>query len=345
VTAVRAAAPEADDRLGWVYRLRHPREAWQLWRGDARTAREALVKPEHKLLTGENVRFRFVQMTYWGIAAGFVGACAIAGVYFGLFEVYWHMPFGWFGVHGGGSLKTWWDGLFSGPVWPAFRHAAFRDIPEPVFALLAVQTLLAKDKYKPVSTRRVIVSPVVIVFATFALGALSVWLVDFALPDLWHWAVSAQGHPHWKLEHSAWLGRWSAGVILPAFIIKRVVQAYWAPVGATLQGGLLDRSIDRKQSIVSDCGVSPATAVEFDLKGWHIIPWVIRLPLTPPVMRERFSKLWRSNTEVSVRNAHGRAVAFVCAVVFVLVVIGFIGHYLVGSAGIAVPYFSAVPPR
>lgn len=305
--------------------------------------RQALAKPEHKLLTGENVRFRFVQMTVWGIAAGFVGACVIAGVYFGLFEVSWHMPFGWFGVHGSFTLKSWWDGLFGGtPVWAAFRHAAFRDIPEPVFALLAVQTLLAKDKgIPPVSTRKIIVAPVVIVFATFAMGALSVWLVDFALPALWHWAVSAQGHPDWKLEHSAWLGRWSVGVLLPAFIIKRIVQTYWAPIGATLQGFMLDISIDRKQSIANDCGVSPMKAVEFDQKGWHLIPWMVRLPLTPPVFRERFAKMWRANDDISVHNAHSRVIAVIIMVAFVLFVIGFIGHYLIGSAGIHVPYFSS----
>lgn len=341
MTAVETL-PEADG--GLLYKLRHPREAWRSWRAEARTAREALVRPEHKLITGENVRFRFAQMTVWGIAAGFVGACAIAGIYFGGLQVYWHMPLGLFGVHGGFTAKGWWDNLFPGSVWPAFRHAAFRDIPEPVFALMAVQTLLAKpprDDARPVSTGRIIISPVVIVFATFALGALSVWLVDFALPDVWHWAVSAQGHPDWKLEHSAWMGRWSLGVLIPGFIINRIMRVYWAPVGATLQGYLLDRTIDRKQAIVRDCGVAPMTAVEFDRKGWHIIPWIIRLPLTPPVMRERFAKQWRSNTSVSVRNAYGRVIACLCLVVFLLVAVGFIGHYLIGSAGIAVPYFSA----
>jgi hypothetical protein len=339
MTALQVPQQAPED--GLLYKLRHPGQAWRAWREEAKEARQALIRPEHKLLTGEDVRFRFGQMTIWGIAAGFVGACAIAGVYFALFETYWHMPFGLFGVHGGGSLKGWWDNLFSGPVWPAFRHAAFRDIPEPVFALMAVQTLLARDKYEPVSTRRIIVSPVVIVFATFALGALSVWLVDFAFPDLWHWAVTAQGHPSWRLDHTAWLGRWSLGVLIPGLIINRILRLYWAPVGATLQGYLLDRTIDRKQGIVRDCGVEPMTAVEFDRKGWHIIPWIIRLPLTPPVMRERFAKLWRSNAKISVHNAHGRVTGFIIAVVFVLVVIGFIGHYLIGSAGIHVPYFSA----
>lgn len=325
-----------------AYKLRHPREAFQSWRAEAHATRQALGKSEHRLLTGENVRGRFIQMTYWGIAAGFVGACIIAGIYFDLLQVPWHMPFGWFGVHGSGSLKSWWDGLFGGsPVWAAFRHAAFRDIPEPVFALMAVQTLLAKPyKGPPVSTRRIIVSPVVIILATFALGALSVWLVNFALPDLWHWAVSAQGHPDWKLEHSAWLGRWSVGVLLPGFIINRIMRAYWAPVGATFQEFLNDVAIDRKQAIAQDCGVTPEQAVEFDRKGWHIIPLFIRLPLTPPVFRERFADMWRTNTEVSVRGTHNRVIAAVVLVAFVLFVTGFIGHYLIGSAHLAVPYFA-----
>lgn len=338
MTAIGTQAPE---RASW---LRNPREAWRLWREEARSTRQALARPEHKLLTGQNVRFRFAQMTVWGIAAGFVGACVIAGIYFGLFEVYWHMPDGWFGVHGGGTLKGWWDGLFPGSVWPAFRHAAFRDIPEPVFALMAVQTLLAKPPKagtQSASTRRIIISPPVIVLATFALGALSVWLVDFAFPDVWHWFAVWRHHPHWKLEHSAWLGRWSLGVLVPGFVINRIMRAYWAPVGATLQGFLLDISIDRKQAIANACGVAPMTAVEYDLKGWHIIPFFVRLPLSPPVIRERFAAQWRENREVSVHNLHGRVIAVLVAVAFILFVIGFIGHYLIGSAGIAVPYFSA----
>jgi hypothetical protein len=230
-------------------------------------------------------------------------------------------------------------------VWPAFRHAAFRDIPEPALALMAVQTLLAPDKYEPVSTRRIIVSPLVVIFATFALGALSVWLVDFAFPDLWHWAVSAQGHPGDKLEHSAWMGRWSLGVIIPGFVISRLLRLYWAPVGATLQGFILDSIIDRKQVIVRKCdGLTPAKAVEYDRNGWHIIPWAIRLPLTPPVFRERFAKLWFANAVVSVRNARGRLIAVIVFGALALFVIGFIGHYLIGSAHVAVPYFSATAP-
>lgn len=342
-------APSAPaQRPGWLYRLRHPREGWQLWREEVRETRQALSKSEHRLLNGEKVKGRFVQMTYWGIALGFLVACIPAGFYFGFFEVYWHMPFAWFGVHGGGSLKPWWDGLFGGsPTWALYRHATFRDIPEPVFAFLAVGTFLAKppkEGFKPAGTRQILIAPLVVVLMVFALGALSVWLVNFAGPVAWHAWVSAQGHPDWKLEHSAWLGRWSVGVLLPGYLIKRAVQAYWAPVGATLQGFLVDAAVDRKQSIANACGVSPETAVEFDSTGWHIIPFFIRLPLVPPVIRERFAHMWRENDAVSVRNLHGRVIAVILFWALVLLAIGFIGHYLIGSLHLYVPYFSHPAP-
>lgn len=300
----------------------------------------ALGKSEALLLTGGRVRLRFAQSALWSAVAGFLGASFIAGLYFGLFQVNWY-------VHLGGVrfelfyLKHGWDNLFPYDWWALYRHAAFRDIPEPAFAAMAVKTLLASRRWWSVrvSNLRVVTSPFVVIGLTLALGVLGVWLIDFALPAAWAGVASAVGHPGFKVS-ARFLGTLSVPQLALGFIIGQVVHRYWAPVGATLQGASLDRVVDRRQAIAARADVTPERAVEIDNAGWHITPAWVRLPLSPPVIRERFAEMWRGNASVEVRQGHGKVIALATALAVLVTLLGLAGHYYVGSLGHSIPYIA-----
>jgi hypothetical protein len=268
------------------------------------------------LVSGRRIRLRRVQMLAWSVIAGFIGAGFVAGLYFGILEVSWHV---WIGpVHFRiFYLKPWWDSLIRSGNWPLYRHVAFRDIPEPAFAVMAVRTLLAKPKYwdKPVGTVRLITAPVILIALTFALGVAGVWLLDFGGPDAWHRLFGGQ-----RVD-VAFLGKLSVGQLLLGFAIGQVLHRFWAPVGATLQGYQIQRAVAAAR------------------KRGRVPLWV-RLPLAPPVIRERFSKVWRDGSRYrKVPGAHRRVLAAMSLFFVLLTILGFIGHYWVGN-GHSIPYLA-----
>jgi hypothetical protein len=304
---------------------------------DVRQDFRALGKPEAPLLTGGEVHGRLVQSAYWSAGAALMGAGLVAGCYDGFLQVNWFIHIGSFYVHLF-YLKNWWDNLFPYNWWPLYRHAAFRDIAEPAVATMAVKTLLAGRKWwgVRVSNLRLLTSPLVVVFLTLALGVLGVWLTDFAFPAAWGAVASAVGHPGFKVS-AHFLGTLSASQIILGILIGQVVHRYWAPVGATLQGATLDREVDRKQEIVTRTGIDMKRAIQIDNAGWHITPAWVRLPLSPPVIRERFAEMWRGNAEVKIRKGHGRLIALATVFLVLVTLLGLVGHYWAG-AGHSVPY-------
>jgi hypothetical protein len=313
-------------------------------RGTARDTAEgvrddfkSLGKSEGVLLSGGRVRLRFAQSTLWSVVAGFLGAGFIAGLYDGLFEINWY-------VHAGTLhfevfyLKNWWDHLVRYGWWALYRHGAFRDIPEPAFATMAVKTLLAKRKWWSVRvpTWRVVSAPFAVVGLTLALGVLGVWLVNFSLPWLWERAASAAGHPGFKVS-AHFIGKLSVPQLVLGLAIGLVIHRVWAPVGATLQGVLLDRAVDRRQAVVLRAGEEMDRAVEIDNAGWHIIPAWVRLPLSPPVIRERFAEMWRGNASVETRKGHRWVIVLVAVLVFLVMLLGLVGAHWAGT-GHTVPY-------
>jgi hypothetical protein len=248
------------------------------------------------LPNGRHIKFRLPQTILWSVVAGLLGAGFVAGLYFGILEVNWHIFF----------LKPDWDGLFKQSWWPVYRHVAFRDIPEPAFATLAVYTLLAKPKYwdKRVATWRLAVTPFAVIILTLALGVAGTYLLYFA-PYTHHHDVSSV---------IAWH---SLGNLVLGFIIGHFMRYLWQPVGATFQGRILEGGADR------------AAARE------HAPLWV-KLPLSPPVVRERFTKLYEASKGVAgdlyEHNAGRKWLIAVMVLVFVVVtVIGLYGHYWVGA--------------
>lgn len=304
---------------------------------DVRDDIRALGKSQALLLTGDRVHGRFVQSLYWSVAAGLLGAAFVSGLYDGILQVHWYIHIGDFHLELF-NLKYGWDHLFPYNWWPDYRHASFRDIAAPAVATMAAKTLLAGRKWwgVRVSNLRLLTSPLVVIFLTLGLGVLGVWLTDFAFPAAWAWACSGLGHPGFKVS-AHFLGTLSASQIILGVVIGQVVHRYWAPVGATLQGAILDRSVDRRQAIVERNGISMTRAIEIDNTGWHITPAGVRLPLLPPVIRERFAEMWRGNLAVKIRKGHGKVIALVIVFIVLVTLLGLVGHYWAGS-GHSVPY-------
>ena len=241
---------------------------------------------------GKYIHLRSGQMLLWGVIAAFAGAGFVAGLYFGILQVNWHLFW----------LKPWWDGLFRQSWWVVYRHTAFRDIPEPAFATMGVMTLLAKPKYwdKTVGSVRLVTTPVMIVVLTFALGVLGTWLLNFAF-----------GHPVLQWH--------SAGNLVLGFVIGHAMRYLWLPVGAAIQGHLLEGSADK-------------AAARDRVPVW------VRWPLSPPVIRERWTRLYLKSQKVPHNiydegsSTARRWLTGLMVLVFVIVtVIGLLGHYYVGT--------------
>jgi hypothetical protein len=281
-------------------------------------------KGERIAVNGAPIRFRLFQLVAFSVIIGACGAAAVAGAYFSILQVDWHvhllaLHFRLF------YLKNWWDGgmgFIHSANWELYRHG-YRDLGEPIIAVIAVRTLLAKPRtwrYR-VGPVRLIVTPLILLAVAGALITGGIWLVDFALPNLWHrlfggYMLTAPGQAQIILAHSSW------EILLLGFAIGFVIHAIWAPAGATLQGEFVDRSVDRSR-----------------LAGDTVPLWV-RYPLAPVQLRERWAWMMDHDTETRERGRIPRWLLItVTVIVMYLVVTGFIGHYWVG-AGHSFPYLA-----
>lgn len=314
----------------------------------------ALGQSQGVLITGQRVKARFIQSAAWGIVAGFCGAAVVAGFYDGLFQVHWYVHVGdvhfeifW--------LKSWWDNLVGYPWWTLYRHG-IRDYGEPAFATLAVKTLMASRKYwnVRVSGLEVAVRAVAVIVLTIVLAVLGIWLIDFSLPAAWGWfwnlPIHGIHHPGFKVS-AHFLGKLSVPQLAFGLLVMgQVIHRVWAPAGATLQGALMDWAVDRKQLIVQKASadlaasipghgktISMDEAVVIDAAGWHIIPGWVRKPLSPPVIRERFSEMWRGNEKVKTRKGHRGIILLLAFLLFLVMCLGLVGAHW-AALGHTVPY-------
>jgi len=253
---------------------------------------ELIPKKKIPLVNGKHVHFRTFQMLVWSAITGAVFAAFVAGLYYLPLETTL-------------VVKHWWDNLFHSPSWVIYRHTSFRDQLEPVAATLGIMTLLCKPKYwnTRVSTWRIFVTPFVVLVLGIGLSLAATWFLNFGLPHVWHRA------PH---PASTW------EVLIAGVLIAKVCHRVWAPVGATVNGILLDVSVD-------------AAKIRSRVPLW------VKLPLAPPVIRERFSWIYEHDDVITERNSH-RFWVVLGVMVFVLVaIVGFIAHYYIGK-GHYVPY-------
>lgn len=295
-------------------------------------------KRRYPLWNGEYVRLRGPQMIVHGLVVAFLFGCLGSGIYFGATQVHWYLPVGPAWLRHGVWLKPWWDAGKFWPAflghWPSYRHVAFRDQAIPQIVTLGVLTVIAKDRWwdRRVSTPRMVISPFVLIAGVFTLGVLGVWLNLFGLPWAWAHAWSAAGRPGFTLDGSfAWAARWSLFILIWGYAAGKLLHRWWAPAGATIQGLLLDRSADRHRDAARE-------------SGGESVPLWVRLPLVAPVIRERWSRLYQMPDDGRVLARAGRvkraALTLMVLACGWLIILGFIGHYVVSIMGIHVPYLA-----
>lgn len=281
------------------------------------------AKGQRILVAGKPVRLRFIQMIAGGLLVALCGAALIAGLYFNVLQVNWHVHIASvsFRIF---YLKHWWDstwvhlmGVTAGPV---YRHGV-RDLGEPAIATIAVKTIMAKAKWWGVRVGpvRLIATPFILLAVTIAMAVGGIWLIDFFLPGAWHSAFG--GYYVQAPPGLSWLYRLSIEQLLLGLVIGLVLHRIWAPAGATLQGDLVDRSTDRSRLT----GRTPL--------------WVRHMPFVVQ-LRERWAWQMEHDTEVRERGKSPRWLITTMVIVMAyLVVTGFIAIHWVGT-GHSFPYLA-----
>jgi hypothetical protein len=276
----------------------------------AATTRE-LVPPRRILVNGKPIRLRWVQQVIWLFLAANIGAFVISALYYLFVELRWHV--------GGRTflyLKPDWDHLFSFRGWRADRHDV-RNVYEALLATLFVRSLLANwrknDRRAP--AWYVALSPILIVVVAFPIVAAGIWLINHALPYLWHalFAHHALHNPVHLPYRLDWLGTylyfWRWQPVLIGILAGLVVHRVYAPAGNTVQLYFIGRSVDRTRDAIAAGEPDPYR----HLPRW---PW-------PPVIRERAAWIMDNQLPVPDRTRDIRwAVRFFVVVLTALAIYG-----------------------
>jgi hypothetical protein len=271
--------------------------------GETRETGE-LAPPRRILVNGKPIRFRWLQQIIWSFVAANVGALIISALYYLFVELRWHV-----GSHVFLNLKSDWDNLFSFRGWAADRHDV-RDVYEAVLATLFVRSLLANwrknDRRAP--AWYVAISPILIVVVAFPVVAAGIWLINYALPYLWHGVLSHHVlHNPVHLPHRvAWLGTYLSGFpwqpVLIGILAGLVAHRVYAPAGNTVQLYFIGRSVDRTRDAIAAGEENPYR----HLPRW---PW-------PPVIRERAAWIMQNDLPVPDRARDIRWAVRIITVVF-----------------------------
>ncbi len=262
-------------------------------------------KPERIKVNGKPIRFRGLQVTAHGTLIGFLGVLLFAGLYVAVIQVPWHI---W--IHIGGfqwrtgtsPLKHYWDsgmGFIHSKNWVLYRHAIRNDGEPAAFALFATM-MAAPPKYwgRKVPAWRLIITPPLLLVATMALIVGGTYAII-------HWLPA-------NLSYSA------LSIALGA-VIGFAMRPLWKPIGATLQGFLVDRAIDVSRAKGRD-------------------PLWERTPLGPPTMRERYAEMKAADTDTEVRSPANRAfITIFLVLAFLLIVLGGLAKFGF-THGLHIPY-------
>jgi hypothetical protein len=271
----------------------------------------AKMPPPIIMANGHPAKARLMQTIFW---ASIVAACAgalVAGAYFNVLEVNWHIFY----------LKPAWDGLFHYASWPFYRHG-YRDQGEPEVGFLIVGTLIANRKtwkrHAPIWY--MFLAPILVVVVSAAGITGVIWLLDFGIP---HWLHESQLN-HWYLL---------VGTLIGGVLLGRIVKPIWIPVGATLNGWFTNWSVDRY--LVRRAKVRRTTG--------HVLKaplWVRHWFLAPLPLRERWmSQLHKGMNEPLSRVPVPKWAAWTMGIVgglimllvLYLTVTGFIAHFWIGG--------------
>jgi hypothetical protein len=301
---------------------------------------EVAAQARDTLWNGRRIRAYTIQFRVWALIAGLIFAGAVAGFYFGLWQVHWRLPVGPSWLQRGFWLKPWWD---AGTWWPRqlghwglYRHVAFRDQLEPGVGCLGALTVVARPRWWGVriGVANIAARFAAVVVLCIGLGVLGVWLNFFGLPWLWAHAAAAAGRPGFTLDRSfSWAGKSSLFILLWGIgVMGPVLHRIWAPAGATIQGFMLDRSADRARD---------KNAID----GKEHVPQWVRRPAAPPNLRLRWSGLYLLPDNglplVQAGLAKRSVLSLIIAGFAWLVILGIVGHYVIGVGHVHVPYLSS----
>jgi hypothetical protein len=262
-----------------------------------------LVPPRRILVNGRPIRLRWLQQIIWSFLAANVGALIISALYYLFVQLRWHV-----GGHTILYLRQDWNHLFSFRGWTADRHD-IRDVYEALLATLFVKSLLANwrknDRRAP--AWYVVISPFLIVIVAFPIVAAGIWLINYALPYLWHaWLRHHTLHNPVHMPHTlAWLGTYLSGypwqAVLIGILAGLVVHRVYAPAGNTVQLYFIGRSVDRTRDAIAAGEENP---------GGHLPRWP-----WPPVIRERAAWIMHNRLPVPNRTFNIRSAVQVTTVV------------------------------
>jgi hypothetical protein len=273
-------------------------------RGAMAAATGELVPPKHILVNGRRIMLRWLQQIIWSFLAANIGAWIISALYYIFVQLRWQA-----GGHTFLYLKPQWDSLFSFRGWKTDRHDV-RNVYEALLATLFVRSLLANWRKR--SWRGpawyVVLSPIVIVVAALPIVAAGIWLINYALPYLWHlWFGHHVLHNPVRFPHQlAWLGtyvsswRWQPLAI--GIAAGLVVHRVYAPAGNTVQLYFIGRAVDKTRDAIAAGKQHPYR----NLPRW---PW-------PPVIRERAAWIMQNDLPVPDRTRSIRWAVRVMIVVF-----------------------------
>ena len=262
-----------------------------------------LRPPRRILVNGRPIRLRWVQQIVWSFVAANVGALIISALYYLFVQVRWQI-----GGHTILYLKHDWDYLFSFRGWAADRHD-IRNVYEALLATLFVRSLLANWRKHPrhAPAWYVLISSILIVVVGFPIVAAGIWLINYALPAVWHAWLShhAVRNPVHFPHTLAWLGTYLAGYpwqpLVIGIVAGLVVHRVYAPAGNTVQLYFIGRSVDRARDAIAAGEAHPQR---------HLPSWPM-----PPVIRERAAWIMQSEQAVPDRTRSIRAVVWVFTVV------------------------------
>lgn len=253
-------------------------------------ATEELVPPKRIEVNGKPVRLRWLQQIIWSFLAANVGALIVSALYYIFVQLRWQA-----GGHTLLYLKPSWDNLFSFHGWKTDRHD-IRNVYEALLATLFVKSLLAnwRKHNRRAPAWYVLISPILIVVVAFPIVAAGIWLINYALPYLWHlWFAHHVLHNPVHFPHPlAWLGTylasWKWQPVVIGILAGLVVHRVYAPAGNTVQLYFIDRSVDRARDAIAAGEENPYR----HLPRW---PW-------PPVIRERAAWIMQSEQPVPDRT-------------------------------------------
>ena len=253
-------------------------------------ATRELLPPKRIAVKGRPIRLRWLQQIIWSFLAANIGALVISALYYLFVQLRWHV-----GSHVFLYLKPDWDNLFSFRGWTQDRHDV-RDVYEAILATLFVRSLLANwrkhDRRAP--AWYVAISPILIVVITFPVVVAGIWLINYALPYLWH-AVLAHRVVHNPVHlprRLDWLATYLAGFpwqpVVIGVLAGLVAHRVYAPAGNTVQLYFIGRSVDKTRDAIAAGEANPYR----HLPRW---PW-------PPVIRERAAWIMQNDLPVPDRT-------------------------------------------